>query len=300
MGESTAEAATEAVGGRVADAPGRGEVFGPAKDWAWFRGAGGEPVAYVSLDATGVPRQGPGGVKADGRMAYVGMVFNPRPDRERVFGGQPRSPPAMPARYVSGLYELAEVGPLLRRQAAQVGMGRAAVWVALTDGGSGLEEFMGSNFGRVEAVILDFYHAAEYLGKLARATHPGDEGASKELAARWGRMRKEEGGEVMRSVPGGLEAPKRAPGWREVYEEVVGYFRNQRHRMDYPTYESNGWSIGSGAVEGACKTVVNQRLKGAGQRWGAVGSHAVCHVRALYRGEKGQWEAFWEHPSERK
>jgi len=64
--------------------------------------------------------------------------------------------------------------------------------------------------------------------------------------------------------------------------------------MDYPSYEANGWFIGSGAIESACKTVVNARLKGTGMRWSESGSHALCHVRALYRGEKGQWDAYWE------
>jgi hypothetical protein len=39
--------------------------------------------------------------------------------------------------------------------------------------------------------------------------------------------------------------------------------------------------------------VVGQRLKLAGMRWGEDGAHAVCHLRALYRSEKGQWDAFW-------
>ena len=51
--------------------------------------------------------------------------------------------------------------------------------------------------------------------------------------------------------------------------------------------------IGSGTVESACKTVVGQRLKLAGMRWGEDGADALCHLRALYRSEKGQWEAFW-------
>jgi len=257
-------------------------------------------VAYVSIDAAGVPRQGPNASKADGRMAYVGMVFNPEPDPQRVFVDQPRSPPSMRARYVSGLYELEEMGPLPRQQASQVGMDRAEVWVALTDGGSGLESFMETNFGRVDAVILDFYHAAEYLGKLARAAHPQDEEASKSLSAKWSRMLKEEGGELMVSVLECLEKPASGSSWWRVYEEVMGYFRNQCHRMDYPEYLSRGWYIGSGAVESGCKTVVNQRLKGAGQRWGEAGSHAVCHARALYRSEKGQWEAFWDYAPERR
>ena len=50
------------------------------------------------------------------------MIFNPLPDEERVFESLPRPGEAMRARYVSGLYPLAEMGPLLRRQGAQVGL----------------------------------------------------------------------------------------------------------------------------------------------------------------------------------
>ena len=80
---------------------------------------------------------------------------------------------------------------------------------------------------------------------------------------------------------------------REAHREVVGYVRNNVHRMDYPRYRANGWLIGSGHVEAACKAVVGQRLKGNGMRWGEAGADAVCHLRALFKSEKGQWEAFW-------
>jgi hypothetical protein len=63
--------------------------------------------------------------------------------------------------------------------------------------------------------------------------------------------------------------------------------------MDYPSYRARGWLIGSGPVEAACKQVVGQRLKGSGMRWGEAGADAVCHLRALFRSEKGQWDAYW-------
>ena len=77
------------------------------------------------------------------------------------------------------------------------------------------------------------------------------------------------------------------------WQRVQEYFTNNLHRMEYPEYEAEGWQIGSGVVESACKTVVGQRLKGAGMRWGEQGAHGVCHVSALYRSEKGQWQAYW-------
>ena len=86
---------------------------------------------------------------------------------------------------------------------------------------------------------------------------------------------------------------RKSAALREQLETVEGYFENNLYRMEYPEYQAEGWQIGSGVVESACKTVVGQRLKLAGMRWGEDGADAVCHLRALYRSEKGQWEAFW-------
>jgi hypothetical protein len=294
LSESTVQRSTEATGKRIAEAFAQGKTFGHAPPWQWFLDAQGRRTAYVSLDATGVPQQGPKGEKAEGRMAYVGMVFNPLPDTERVFEGLPKPGVRMQARYVSGLYALAEMGPLLRRQGGQVGMDQAEVWIALTDGGIGLESFMEKNFPRVAAVILDFWHAAEYLANLAKVLHGANEEAAEEQKEQWCRILKEEGGTTMIAVLEQWEWPTGVSGLKAARDDVLTYFRNQESRMDYPTYQANGWYIGSGAIESACKTVVNQRLKGAGMRWGEPGSHEVCHVRALYRSERGQWQAFWQ------
>ena len=293
LSEATVERTTEATGQRIADHLGKGRSFGGKQSWPWFGDALGRSVGYIGIDATGVRQQGIHGQAAEGRMAYVGMIFNPRPDPERVFAGLPKPGESMRARYVSGLYPLAEMGPLLRKQGAQVGLDRAEVWVALCDGGSGLEDFVRENFPRVEAVILDFYHAAEYLGKLSAVLHPRDAVAALEQTKAWSRLLRDEGGEVMIAVLENWAWPN-VKGLSAVRAEVLGYFRNQVHRMDYPTYEANGWYIGSGAVESACKTVVGARLKGSGMRWSEPGAHAVCHVRALYRSEHSQWIDFWQ------
>lgn len=292
LSESSVERTTETVGEQIKEHFGKNRLFGGKQLWEWCRDALGHTVGYIGIDATGVRQQGPHGEKAEGRMAYVGIIYNPLPDRERVFEGLPKPGATMQARYVSGLYVLAEMGPLLRRQAWQVGLDDAETWVALSDGGAGLEDFLRVNFPRVEAVILDFYHATEYLAKLSAALHPHDEEAALVQTKSWCRLLRDEGGAVMIAVLEEWDWPARQ-GLKAVREEVLSYFRNQMHRMDYPTYEANGWYIGSGAVESACKTVVGQRLKGAGMRWSEAGGDAVCHVRALYRSEASQWDAFW-------
>jgi hypothetical protein len=294
LSESTVERTTEEAGQRIERHLREGALFGAPAAWDWHKDARGRGVAYVTIDATGTRQQGPGGARAEGRMAYVAAVYNPPPPRWLRPQGGP--PPPVQARYLSGLYGLGEMGPLLRRQAAHVGMERAEVWVGLTDGGSGLEEFLRTNFNRPDLVlILDFYHAASYLEELARALHPDDEGQAAEQGQQWCSLLKQEGGATTLAVLRHREWPPRQPqALRQQRARLEEYFANNLHRMEYPEYQAEGWQIGSGVVESACKTVVGQRLKGAGMRWGEAGAHAVCHARALYRSEKGQWLAFWQ------
>lgn len=84
------------------------------------------------------------------------------------------------------------MGAQMRRQGAPIGMDRAEVGVALTDGGAGLEEFVPVYFPRAECV-LDFYHAAEHLHSLAQTLY-GDEAKAQEAAGRWCHTLKQEGG----------------------------------------------------------------------------------------------------------
>lgn len=295
LGESTVERVTEGAGARLATATRAGQTFGPRVAWPWHKDYAGRRCAYVELDATGVRLQGAGGAAAEGRMAQVGMVCNPAPDWPWP---DERCPP-MQARYVSGLYPLEEVGPLLRRQAGQVGMDQADLWLGLTDGGNGLEGRLVENFPLVAVVILDFFHPAEKLTGLARLLHPKDDAQAEAQAREWRGLLKGEGGALLAAALREWDWPARRPGLAEAVADVVGYIERHAHRMEYPEYLAEGWCIGSGAVESACKTVVGQRLKLAGMRWGADGADALCHLRALYRGEKGQWEAFWKRDDSR-
>jgi hypothetical protein len=146
-------------------------------------------------------------------------------------------------------------------------------------------------------VILDFYHAAEYLGALAKAWHPGADARALRMAGAWCGWLKHEGGAAVLTALKGLDLRGRSAAVRATVAEVVTYFTNQQHRMDYPTYRAKGWQIGSGPVEAACKLVVGQRMKGNGMRWGVAGADAVCHVRALFKSEATQWEAYWAMPA---
>ncbi len=294
LAESTVERTTEAAGLRLATAQQAGQPVGPAQDWAWHRDATGKTVAYVAVDASGVPQQGPQGAQAASRRANVAVIYNPVPDQqERWATPTAGREPAWHARYVASLAPWAELGATVWQQGVAVGIERAERWLALSDGGSGLAEFLHRNFPRVEAVILDFYHAAEHLSDLAKAWPGADERTAAEVGQTWCHQLKHDGGQAVLDTLRGLDLQGRSAAAHECYLETVRYVANQVHRMDYPYYRAQGWQIGSGPGESACKRVVGQRLKGAGMRWGEEGAEAVCRLRALFLSELGQWDAFW-------
>jgi hypothetical protein len=286
LAESTVERTTEAVGQEVGELLAGGHTFGPKTDWNWHRDTAGKCCAYVSIDATGVPQQGPSGTRADGRMPYVAMIYNPVPEQHTG----PR--PAWQARYLAGLYELESLGHPLRRQAAQVGWDRAEQQIALSDGGAGLEHFLDVNFP-LAVRILDFYHPAEKLCELAKLLEPADAEKSEALGQKWCHIMKHRGGRAILNVLEELELPRRNAAIAEAHRDLVRYIGNNIARMDYQHYQKMGWHIASGPVESACKNVVGQRLKGPGMRWSEPGTDSVCHLRALFKSESTQWDAFW-------
>jgi hypothetical protein len=291
LSESTVERTTEAAGERLADLLGEGHTLGPVGPkaiWDWNRDALGDRVAYISIDATGIGMQGPDAGRVPGRMAYVGMIYDPQEF-------DPKAPtearPIQRARYLAGFYDLDNLGAELRGQAGQVGMDFAERWVGLSDGGSGLDEFFRVHFPRAE-LILDFYHASEHLADLARAWN-GDGLSIAQRLEGWCHTMKQEGGSAVLTMLEGLDRSGLDVEALEQYRLVTGYLGRNAYRMDYPTYLRRGWQIGSGSMESGCKSVVCQRLCGTGMRWGNDGADALCHLRALLRSEPGQWEAYW-------
>jgi hypothetical protein len=288
ISESTVERTTEDAGQRVARQLQQGHMQGPRQAWPWQRDAEGRTCAYVSIDHTGVRQQAPGGKRADGRMAAVGMIYNPRSDHDG------RQPPPRQVRYLSGFYELDELGRQLRREAEAVGWMDADQQIALSDGGSGLEEVLRKFFPRA-TLILDFWHAKEHLVELAQALHPHDAAARSGWLDQWCHPLKHEGGRAVLQRLESLDLSGHPDAVGQVHRQQLTYFRNHWRRMDYPRYVTRGWQIGSGPVESACKTVVGNRLKGGGMRWGSDGTDAVCHLRAVYLSDPACWDSLWYH-----
>lgn len=71
------------------------------------------------------------------------------------------------------------------------------------------------------------------------------------------------------------------------------YFRRNAARMPYATFGRNGWPVGSGPIEAACKTLVKTRLCRSGMRWSRKGGQHILTLRTYVKSNR--WENAWPH-----
>jgi hypothetical protein len=168
-----------------------------------------------------------------------------------------------------------------------------ARYVGLADGARGNWDFLGRHTG---TQVIDFWHAAEYLGDAAGVLFAGRPDARRAwLESSCHRLKHEVGAarQLIRDLKR-MAAEKGVPPDQEDLAGAITYFTNQSKagRMDYPPLVEENVPIGSGVTEAACKVLVKQRLCGSGMRWKEPGAAAVLSLRCLsYTTER--WGQFW-------
>lgn len=210
------------------------------------------------------------------REAKVGAVFAFDESGEQVPGSK---------RYVARFGDPGEIGNVLALESHRSGLSRSKQLVVLGDGAPWIWNLFDEHFP--DAVgILDFFHAMEHVTAVATARF-----SSNALArAAWIERAKERlKGDDVDWLIAEVELAAKAAGSppqgaadddpRLVLARNLQYFRTNRDRMLYCTFRACGLPIGSGVIEAACKSVVQQRMKGPGMRWGTRGGPAILAAR---------------------
>jgi hypothetical protein len=199
--------------------------------------------------------------------------------------------------YVGTLDNARRFGEILWDRAAAWGADKARRVVVMGDGAAWIWHLADIEFpGATE--IVDFYHAAEHLWEVGEALW-GDRQTSVRTRCWVRRYRRylRDGrldlvlGAIDRSVRqqhAGLSSPR-----RKTIRLNREYFRRNAFRMRYSRFRQMGLPIGTGAVEGACKHVVQARLKRPGARWSEAGLRSMLALKLLRI--NGHWEQLWPH-----
>lgn len=132
--------------------------------------------------------------------------------------------------------------------------------------------------------VVDYYHAAERLTTIADALKFGTDEAKRKAwleHARWLLLQPGGHGRMLRSIA----EMKKLLGYKasssEDADKAERYLRRYRRFMDYDAMKSQGYPIGSGIVESACKQIVSERMKLSGMRWKKEGGQQTMTLRCL-------------------
>lgn len=236
-------------------------------------GACAPDVVYVLADGVQTP------IIGGWREMKVGLTRRVRAD------GKALGPP----RYVSLLGEAQEFGWEWAALAEASGIAHAGIVVVLGDGARWIWNQAALHFPDA-LQILDVWHATQRLWEVGHLAFGEEDVRTQWVQARQAELWQYQTDALLAALSSVAAAC--APA-REKAQETMGYYQNNRERMDYPRYQRMGLQVGSGPVESACKQVVTQRLKGAGMRWREAGAQTVARLRCLLLG--AEWPTFIRH-----
>jgi hypothetical protein len=166
-----------------------------------------------------------------------------------------------------------------------------ATVVGVADGARDNWEFLNEVTDRQ---VIDFFHVAEYLNEAAGIIYSNDAEKEAWLSSRCHDLKhKSKTAEVIIiELKDYLARKKLRTTDREVVQKTLTYFENNRHMMTYPSALKDNLPIGSSVTEAACKTLVKQRLGGAGMRRTSRGAHVVLQLGAAAL-TNNRWNTFW-------
>jgi len=131
--------------------------------------------------------------------------------------------------------------------------------------------------------ILDYYHAMEHLYQFTEVSF-----SDKEQGKQWAKeqsslLLESEVVRVINNIELLIEPRNKA-----VADKLIAYYESNKKRMDYKRYQQMGTGIiGSGAIESAHRTLVQNRMKLSGQRWSKSGAQNMLNLKTVYLNK--QW-----------
>jgi len=161
-------------------------------------------------------------------------------------------------------------------------------YVALTDGNRGLKKRGQEDLPHF-SLIVDIIHVTEYLWTAATLlwgeTHPMRETWMQDALEC---VLDDDLDHLLNHLHyqlAGLTKHK-----QKTLKPVIRYLTNNREYMHYQSYLENGYPIGTGVIEGACRHLVKDRFERAGMRWSRDGAQVILDLRAVYL--NGDWDDF--------
>jgi hypothetical protein len=199
-------------------------------------------------------------------------------------------PPPMLRAAIAAIEDSESFGQRLRREADRLSVTTAADVTVLGDGAEWIWNLADEHLPQA-AGVLDVYHALEHVSDAVKAVW-GDGTETTKTLTEAGRQAVLRGGKagferwlgsVIAKTPEGVST--------DPLIAAAAYLAKHPTHMDYAGRLAAGRSIGSGAVEGAIKQIINLRMKRTGARWKVEHVGPFVELRAL--SATPAWHELW-------
>jgi hypothetical protein len=199
-------------------------------------------------------------------------------------------PPPAIRTVVAAVEEVGRFGPRVRAESDRLGVTAHPAVTVLADGGEWIWNVASEHWPQA-AGVLDVFHAVQAVGEAVKAIWGADEAGTADRIAS-GRAALVGGGKVgVERWIGGQFADLPAGSDGEPLRGLAAYLAKHPTRLSYAERLAGGRSIGSGAVEGSVKQLVNLRMKRTGARWRAEHVGPLVELRALSL--TADWQSLW-------
>ncbi len=201
-----------------------------------------------------------------------------------------RDLPAPTVRSVVAAIEEAEAfGARLRRESDRLGVTTTPAVTVLGDGAEWIWNLAADHLPQA-AGVLDIYHLLDHVNRAMTAMG----GTAEAIRGRCEAGRRavlSEGKAGFERWLGGAFAAVPPDAATDPLVDLAGYATQHPTRVGYAERLAAGRSIGSGAVEGGIKQVVNLRMKRTGARWRVAHVGPLAELRAM--SQTPAWPSLW-------
>jgi hypothetical protein len=237
-------------------------------------------VIFVGeLEGSRVPGVEPSSAAEDKRQGKVLSWQEVRLNRVHPHGSVT---PRFGGNFAGGVEESGRQG---WRCAAKAGFGPGSHLHAVGDGAPWIANQGDRQFGAQGAYWVDFFPLCEYLGAAAKVCAPAHSQAW--LEGQKDRLKANQAAAVRDAL-----APfVRADNDDDPVTACDRYLRNRLEPLDYQGALQRGLPIGSGEIESAHRSIIQERLKLPGAWWSPAHLETMLALR-LNRANR-EWETYW-------
>jgi hypothetical protein len=195
--------------------------------------------------------------------------------------------------YVARTEPYARFGEFLWAELRERGLGAPVTDLAVVaDGSPHLDGVVDAQL-RLPGVqltrILDLPHAQQHLWAVSKAIFGASPAGTAWVQAPLLALERGQVDQVVQAIRTLADAhAERAPDAAYTAYKAATYFAERATHLDYPAFLAQGYQVGSGLAESACKRFGTDRMKGAGMRWTITGAQQVATLRMLLLSDRWQ------------